>query len=96
VVSGGILAVLPRVEQFDWHFLVQNLLVVLAWLLTLALVHAAVRPSLVVTAKGPATVAALAAPLMSVIANAAHAARIFCFIVPIFNKRIIKNKCFFF
>lgn len=60
VVSGGILAVLPRVEQFDWHFLVQNLLVVLAWLLTLALVHAAVRPSLVATAKGPATVAALA------------------------------------
>ncbi len=33
---------LRRVEQFDWNFLVQNLCVLGAWLLTFALVHAVV------------------------------------------------------
>jgi len=35
--------VLKRVERFDWDFLVQSLCVIVAWLLTCALVHALVR-----------------------------------------------------
>lgn len=60
LVSFGVLTVLPGVEQFDWNFLVQNLCVLIAWLLTVALVHALLTPSGSASGGRPTAVAALA------------------------------------
>lgn len=51
---------LRRVEKFDWNFLVQNLCVLAAWLLTFALVHAAVLRRRTAGSSRPFAIAALA------------------------------------
>ena len=58
--SLGTLTLLPRVELFDWNFLVQNLCVLLGWLLVTAFVYALLRPSRTSGGGRPAAVAALA------------------------------------
>lgn len=60
VVPSLTFLLLRRVERFDWNFLVQNLCVLGAWLLTFALVHAVVLRRRTAATSRPFAVTALA------------------------------------
>lgn len=63
----AVLFAMRAVEQVDWNFLVQNLFVVIAWLVTCAFVYRLVPAVTSIRAPRPVAVAAAVATLMAVV-----------------------------